>query len=102
MKMRTIMEEVEEILVKDPRARNSDEFLYGMYLNSKGVGLVSVVTFNINFAKYNVASFGTVSRARRKIQELRPELQASKEVQEMRNELQGSFFDFARGFDADV
>lgn len=101
MKMRTIMEEVEEILVKDPRTRNSDELLYGIYISDK-IGLISAVNFFIHFANYNVASFGTISRARRKIQEMHPELQASKEVQEMRNELQGSFFDFARGFDADV
>lgn len=104
MKIRTIQEEVEEILVKNPEARDSDEKLYGIYLNGK-IGLESAIVFFLTYsAKYKdrVASFETVSRCRRKIQERNPRLAASKQVQAYRDELQGSFWDYNRGFDADV
>lgn len=102
MKAKTIMDEVEAILVNDERARNSDMVLYGLYLTNKNISTVSVVTFCINFSRYNVASFETISRCRRKLQETKPYLRATQIVQEMRDERQGSFFDFARGLDADV
>lgn len=103
MKTKSIKAEIEELLVKDPRTRNSDELLYGIYISDK-IGLISAVSFFIHFDNYRdkVASFETISRVRRKIQEQNPSLQASEEVKKAREELQGSFFDFVRGFDADV
>lgn len=99
--LRTISREVEEILVKYPEARSSDEILYGIYLCGKEVDFTNVIIFFREFAriseKKNIASFGTVSRARRKVQEQHPELHASQEVEEGRDDLQGTFFDFARG-----
>lgn len=101
---KTIMHEVEEILVKNPEARDSDERLYGVYLTGR-IGLESAISFFLNFptAKYrDIASFQTISRLRRKVQEKHPELRASKIVEDGRDGRQGSFFDMARGFDVDV
>lgn len=104
MKIRTVQEEVEEILVKNPEARDSDEKLYGIYLTGK-IGLESAIVFFLNYSaryKDRVASFETVSRCRRKIQEKNPRLRASAAVQDFRNDMQSSFFDYVRGFDTDV
>lgn len=92
----TLQDQVRNILEIYPITRGSDEKLYAVYLTDK-VGAVSVQHFFNNFSKYNVASFETVSRARRKVQEMYPRLKPPKEVLDKRDEAQGCFFDWARG-----
>jgi len=96
----SLQEEVQHLLTKYPDTRGSDEKLYSRYLLRHQVSVVNVISFFMDFEKYGVSSFESVSRARRKIQETRADLRPSKEVLDARDELQGTFFDWARGVTA--
>ena len=97
MNIKTLEQEVREILTDNPKARDSNEYLYGIYLAKHGISIQSVNSFFMGFAKYDVSSFESVTRARRKIVEHDPSLGASEEVKQMRLERQYGMFDYAKG-----
>ena len=85
---------VGHILLKYPSTRDKDELLYLEILSSKGYEM-NTDTF-INYKRYNLPSFGSVSRARRKVQEDERknkgiedwELQSTKTVEKHRRRLE--------------
>ena len=96
MELKTLQAEIKEILTKYEKTRDSNELLYGRYLQNHGVTMVTVNTFFNRFTDYKVASFESVTRCRRKIVEQNPELGASSEVQELRDERQLEFFGYSK------
>ena len=96
MELKTLQAEIKEILTKYEKTRDSNELLYGRYLQNHGVTMVTVNTFFNRFTDYKVASFESVTRCRRKIVEQNPELGDSSEVQELRDERQLEFFGYSK------
>ena len=96
MELKTLQAEIKEILTKYEKTRDSNELLYGRYLQNHGVTMVTVNTFFNRFTDYKVASFESVTRCRRKIVEQNPELGASSEVQKLRDERQLEFFGYSK------
>lgn len=93
--IKTLEQEVREILTEYPKSRDSNEYLYGIYLGKHGISIQSVNSFFMGFGKYDVSSFESVTRARRKIVEKDTSLGASEEVKKMRLERQYDMFDYA-------
>jgi hypothetical protein len=88
--MQTVFHNVLDLLEAVPETRGNDHLLYVKYLE-----VVEKVRFNRNnFIKYQ-QSFEGISRARRKVQELYPELTA-KYVQEKRMDNQEQYSKFYR------
>lgn len=86
---------VEEILIEDSKARNSDKYLYFKVL--KRVMPDSLDLSVRDFLLYaDSPSFETIRRVRQKVQEKNPSLKACKEVQVMRNKLETQYRVFAR------
>jgi hypothetical protein len=77
-----IYDEVKLILEKSIKARNSDWELFEIAYKDRYMGLAGMISWT-ELKTLNLESY---RRARQKVQELHPELQASKEVQEFRNE----------------
>lgn len=98
MDRKTVTRQVEEILEFEDRARNSDEYLYAMYLSYYGKGLLdwTVADFLKKRRALGVPSIETVGRCRRKIQEKYPYLRASQEVEEARAEKEMEWREYAR------
>ena len=96
MGIKTLEEEVREILIGYPKSRDSNEYLYGTYLAKHGITIQSVNSFFMGFEKLGVSSFESVTRARRKIVEKDPSLGASDEVKQMRLERQFDMWDYAK------
>ena len=96
MGIKTLEEEVREILIGYPKSRDSNEYLYGKYLAKHGITIQSVNSFFMGFEKLGVSSFESVTRARRKIVEKDPSLGASDEVKQMRLERQFDMWDYAK------
>lgn len=92
---------VEDILEQEPATRKSDNTLsvrYYQLLEPKNTlgSKVDFMTFFESPKKYNGFDYKTLERARRKIQERRPELKDSK-VKELRVEQEEAFKEYARG-----
>ena len=96
MNMITLEQEVRQILVDNPKARDSNEYLYGVYLAKHGVSIQSVNSFFMGFDRFKVSSFESVTRARRKIVEKDPSLGASDDVRQMRLERQFDMWDYGK------
>lgn len=100
--MQTVKNIVLLILEHDPKARNSDSYLYLKVLKciaaANGIDLskITVPDFYDNWQDVFPNS-ETVRRTRQKAQAERPDLQASDRVAEARVTNQQAFFDFARG-----
>ena len=97
MSMITLEQEVRQILEEHPKARDSNEYLYGIYLAKHGVSIQSVNSFFMGFDRFKVSSFESVTRARRKIVEKDPSLGASEDVQQIRLERQFDMWDYGKG-----
>ena len=96
MDIKTLEQEVREILESNPKARDSNEYLYGFYLAKHGISIQSVNSFFMGFSKFGVSSFESVTRARRKIVEKNPALGASDEVRQIRTERQFDMWDYGK------
>lgn len=88
---------VYQMLQKDEDCRNSDNLLYLTYLKDEGIDVkkISIDSFYSFFADYGVARFESVARARRKIQELYPDLRACEDVRKWRKENETEFREYA-------
>lgn len=93
---------VEHILLKYPKTRDSDELLYLEIVRLKGY-ILNTDTF-LNYKDYNLPSFSSMSRARRKVQEDERnnkdiddwKLQSSKTVEKQRRRLEEEYREFYR------
>lgn len=91
-----IIYEVQSILKVNEDARADDMVLYMAYLNLKGYGdKVHIVLANPKYRASNgLCGYASVSRARRKLQEMYPRFRPSKEQVEMRKKLAKEYRDF--------
>jgi hypothetical protein len=92
---------VKEVLTEIPKTRNSDSYLYLKVLerfdNKDILDSISVPFFLCNIKRLKFPCFETVRRARQKIQEKCPELQANKEIREVRDAKEEVFHNYAIG-----
>lgn len=93
---------VRDILKDNPDTRDSDEVLYMEVLKQKGYE-INEETF-INYKYYDLPTFPSIARARRKVQEIERNsksiedwvLQSSKTVEEHRRKLEKEYREFYR------
>lgn len=99
MKLKKTQDLVQEILMEEPKARNSDMYLYYMVCLKTDASVLGMpfaqVIMNLN--KLNLPPIASVDRARRKIQKLYPELKSNKKVKEMREEQEETYRKYAKG-----
>lgn len=94
---------VKDILVYYPATRSNDMLLYLKFaetIESEFKTRILSRPFGeviANMEEFNLPSFGSVGRARRKLQELHPELRAVEAVQEYRAELEEEYREYAKG-----
>ena len=102
MRIRKLSKLVYELLVNVPACRNSDNILYWRVLcaigseNGIDVSKMSVPALLFHMKEYGLPSIESVGRARRKVQELYPELCASADVEASRMVLEEEYRDYAR------
>ena len=101
--LKTTQEIVLDVLKTQPRARNSDNYLYycvyAFLGRQKGLNVeaMSMPRFFLNMSKYGLPSTETIRRARQKIQADNPELCGSSTVEGRRMMNKEVFRDYARG-----
>ena len=96
MKLRKVEEYVTKILEENKKARKSDYVLYAEVLKKFNFsGDIYLYDFLYNYTtKWQIPSFKTVERARRKVQGERPELK-DKIVDDLRFEQQKDYIEYA-------
>ena len=93
---------IRDILIAIPKTRDSDEVLYMEVLKCKGHE-INKETFT-NYKTYKLPSFASISRARRRVQEVERnnknikdwELQSSKTIEKYRRKLEEEYREFYR------
>jgi hypothetical protein len=99
----TIKEIVKSILVMDPKARNSDSYLYLKVIEQQAaqknvdIRFLSVAVFFSELPQNGFAKFESVRRARQKLQNDFPELMGTEDVRIFREDNETVFRAFARG-----
>lgn len=75
-----IMAQVEKIMREHPEARDDDFKLYGWACKESDERVMQLTFTQVlwNASKLNIPSYESVTRARRKLQELHPELRGKK------------------------
>lgn len=98
-------DEIKQILIDDQDARNDDMYLYWLYClkkfkanNEPMLGLCFEQIFSVGAykEKFNIRSFETVSRCRRKIQAECQELASDRTIEKLRKEQEKDFKEYAR------
>lgn len=89
---------VYEILRDNEDCRNSDNWLYLEVLEKHDINVLgmSIDNFFRHFSDYDVPRFESVARARRKVQELYPELKSKEPVRTWRKENETAFRNYSR------
>lgn len=96
-KIRETAEIVKEILTEEPATRDDDYLLYSYILHKYGVPTqTSFSTIIVMIRKKRLPTLETVGRARRKAQELYPELRGTRKVQQARLEQTKDFIEFSQ------
>lgn len=99
--LKSVANLVKAILVTDPRARNSDSYLYLKVLehisSHEGYGFkyMTVEYFLENMDYYGFPAFESVRRTRQKVQAAFPELGAERRVKRFRNSNEAEYRAFA-------
>ena len=90
---------VKEILIEEPKARNSDMYLYYMVCLKTDASILGKPFSQVimNLKSLNLPPFESVGRARRKIQRAYPELAGSDVVEGYRLVNEEAFRSYARG-----
>lgn len=96
--LNTLEKDVEAILLNDPFTRADDMLLYLEYLRSIGAAgdLAAVFSDRKYRIAYGVAPYESVSRVRRKLQEIHQDLKPSKDYIEYRRKTEKEFSKYAR------
>jgi hypothetical protein len=101
-RLRELSKRVKKILETREDARNSDNVLYLYILRGYGEGKgldidkMSVPMLLLHCRDLGLPTLESVGRARRKVQELYPELRANDDVQAIKEEQEEAFRAFAR------
>ena len=92
----TIIEIVHSLLVSDAKTRDDDMYLYSRVLSkvSPTTLVLPLVTFLSGKFNQDIPSIECVGRARRKCQELYPELAPSEKCKRRKTKLQKEYHDF--------
>ena len=79
-KMSNVLDKVVNLLTEYPSLRDSDERLAAniWHNHTKNINEIDALTLLSRFAKGNLPSYESISRCRRKVQELKPELRGKK------------------------
>lgn len=96
-KIKTIEDKVRYVLEKYPQTRGDDFQLVGSVWIA-GYGLNPSIPWASVFGDHKelgLPSWGSITRARRKLQEKHPELRADKEVEEIRMNEQAEYIGYA-------
>lgn len=96
-KIKTIEDNVRYVLEKYPQTRGDDFQLVGTVWIT-GYGLYAALSWTHVFGchkELGLPSWGSITRARRKLQEKNPELRADKEVEEIRMNEQAEYIGYA-------
>lgn len=94
---------VKDILEKEPKARNSDNYLYLRVLqiigkrNGIDIDNMSVIRFFLELKKLGFPAFESVRRTRQKLQHDIPELVGNDTVEGQRALNEGIYREYARG-----
>ena len=97
MEFKTVEQEIKPILLNNEDARADDMRLYVRYINSKG-GDAGKVLLDRKYRLMNgLASYETVSRVRRKLQERDARLKPSKEYIAARKKAEAEYKAYAKG-----
>ena len=97
-KLMRLQDRVKKILEHDDLARGSDDHLYCVVLEELRGGVTSQ-PFGVvlhSMAKYDLPSYESVGRVRRKVQELYPWLKADGRVQKFRTDNEEMFRQYAK------
>lgn len=95
--MKTLKSKVEKILEKNKLTRGDDDLLYVKYLESEKVDFgTDTKKFLLSYRKNKIPTIETVGRARRKVQEERPELLPSSEIILKRRRKEADFYNFSK------
>ena len=104
MKLKKISDLVHELLINDPACRNSDDLLYWRIAQiigkNNGFEVSQMSAYELLFRRkeYGLPSPEGVGRARRKVQELNPELRADDTVEAFREVLEEEYRAYARAY----
>jgi hypothetical protein len=100
--LKYITQLVKAILKEDPKARNSDSYLYLLILRifaeRQGINLdeIKIPYFLLNMKELGLPAFESVRRTRQKVQEHFPELASAKKIAEKRAEKEAEHREYAR------
>lgn len=97
-KLERINNVVTRILVIDPETRDDDNKLYLAVIEDvmPNGTQKSIEDIFLNMKKYKIPPFESVSRARRKVQELRKDLRGTGETQDARKQEEFNFWNYYR------
>lgn len=96
MTFRTVEQEITPILKRNKATRCDDNLLYIKYVNKKGFSPVHAFENNEYRVKNGIATYQTVSRIRRKIQERYPELRPTPAQIEEKKRAEREYKEYAR------
>lgn len=97
MTFKTIETDLKPILEKNEEARADDMTLYAYYVKGKGANLGKVLLSREYRLKCGLASYDSVGRIRRKLQEHYKELRPSKEYLEKRRKAEKEYRKYSKG-----
>ena len=98
-KIESIAKQVKQILIDYPETRNNDYLLWIKFIElctDKSPLLVESFRYIVeNLRELGIPNFETIGRARRKVQEKNPDLNATESTQKHREEREVAFREFA-------
>ena len=97
--LETLQTIVKAILENDNKARNSDDYLYSVVCKKLVPECANAPFCHVisNRMKWNLPSYDSVGRTRRKLQEKHPELSAFESTKRNRTILEEEYIAYARG-----
>jgi len=97
-KLETIAAVVKNILIDFPETRNSDELLYLKVCQhfNPSIALFPFGTVLPNYKTYDLPSWKSVERSRRKVQASHPELASNRKIKQLRTEQEAEYKQFAK------
>lgn len=97
MTFKTIEAEIKPILERDEASRADDMRLYIKYVNKMGVDVGKTLTSREYRIKNGVASYDSIGRIRRKIQEHYANLRPTEDFIRKRKEAESNYRKYAKG-----
>ena len=97
MELNTLQAQVEQILKTSPQARDNNNLLIYAVFKLYGVEATdNFASVMLKLIDKKLPSFESITRARRKVVELHPELDASEKVKALREQQEQEYKEYAR------